>query len=386
MISEKLLSDAKFYDKLLGIFVTAEYCDGCDELFEKIQKLPIARRYYLYKVDGIEHIEYLNRITRGYIPTLTVISPKLKILGIIEAFDIKYFEEKLREIVEAYYKGYEGQEIPDFAPDPVTPDKSQIVYNVISQILDGYPADHRMIELYKFISNISEEYKKGEKLIKYLNDEAKFLITGKLDKPTSQKYSNILAFYVEHDLSKVDELLNLVNENGEVFRSIRKENRGLLIDEASVGNALLTQYEKTSDNKYLLIAEKIYNYITKYLNHEKGFRDSPPYDEISKIVYLEPLANSEAAIFFSRYYAITENKEALDNAKKAISCAYAGSTDPKVLARISIALIKMEDLIKTNTKPPYNDLRLEYSPKVECKYYKDGKCLEDIHEVKFLDF
>ncbi|ARM76337.1 hypothetical protein [Acidianus manzaensis] len=386
MISEKLLSDAKFYDKLVGIFVTTEYCNGCDDLFEKIQKLPISRRYYLYKVDGIEHIEYLNRITRGYIPTLTIISPKLKILGIIEAFDIKFIEDKLRQITEAYYKGYEGQDLPELIPDPSTPDKSELVYNVISQILDGYQADYRMIELYKFISKLKPEYKKAEKLIKFLNGEAEYLISGKMQNPTSQNYTNIIAFDVEYGLSKIDNLLELINENGEVYRSIKKDNKGLLIDEASAGNALISEYEKTSNDKYISIVNKIYEYIIKNLSHEKGFRDSPVRDEITKITFLEPLANSEVAIFFSRYYGITENKEALDNYKKAIACAYAGSNDPKVLARIAIAMIKSEDLIKTNSKPPYDDLRLEYSPKVNCKYYKDEKCFENIDEIKFLDF
>lgn len=386
MITEKILADAKFYDKLLGMFITTEYCNGCDELFDKIQKLPIARKYYLYKVDGIEHVEYMSRLSRGYIPTITVISPSLRVLGIIEAFDVKFIEDKLRQIVEAYYKGYEGQKIPEFLPEPKTPDKAEVIYEVLTEIINGYPADFRMIELFKFISKINPQYKKLEKTVNFLNDEARYLLIGKLENPSPQKYANTISFYVERGLKSIDELLSLVGDSGEVYRSVRKENKGLLIDEATVGNTLLTEYEKTLNDKYLQLAEKIYEYIVSNLSHEKGFRDSPPRDEITKVTFLEPLANSEAAIFFSRYYAITDNKDALENAKKAISSAYASSTDPKVLARIGIALIKIEDLIKTNLRYPYEDLRLEYSPKISCNYYKDGNCIERIDDVKFLDF
>lgn len=386
MISEKTVEDAKFYGKLLAIFVTTESCNICDELFNKIQKLPISRKYYFYKVDGIEHTEYMIRLTRGYVPTITVISPSLKVLGIIESIDIKFIEDTLRKLVDSYYKGYEGQKIPEFIPEPKEPNKAELVYDTLTRIISGYPADFRMIELFKFITKLDPKYKKLENSLNFLNQEAKYLIDGKIENMNLPKYANLISFYVEHELVKVDELLSLITENGEVYRSAKRENKGLLIDQASAGNALLSEYEKTLDSKYLNLAEKVYEYTVKNLNHEKGFRDSPIRDEITKVTFLEPLANAEASIFFSRFYAITENKDALNNARKAINSAYAGSNDPKVLARIAIALVKIEDLILTNIKPPYEDLRLEYSPKVSCKYYKDGNCIEKIEEIKFLDF
>ncbi|BDC19707.1 hypothetical protein [Acidianus sp. HS-5] len=385
MISEKLISDLKFYDKPLGIFFTADNCNDCEELLKKIKELPISRRFIIEENNSLEFPEYLNRLTRGIIPTLSILSPELKILGILESNDIKEIESKLREIAEAYYKGYKGESFSEFAPEPVEAGK-EVIYNVMDALLASYPADFRMTELYNFISSVNKDYSKAEKVIKPLNDISEFLLNKKKIINTNSIYATEISFYVMYGLRKVEDLLQLIGEDGIVYRSTRKQNKGLLVDEAMTGNALLTQYENTLNEEYLNYAKKIYDFIINNLNHEKGFRDTVIKDELTKITFLEPLANSEAGIFFARYWAVTGEEKSAGFAKKAINCAYAGSSDPRVLARISIALIKLQDLIRTNEKGPYTDLRMEFSKQAQCKYFKDGKCYEKLDEIKFLDF
>ncbi|PVU75855.1 hypothetical protein DDW13_04375 [Acidianus hospitalis] len=385
MISEKLISDLKFYDKPLGVFFTADNCKECDELIKKIKELPISKRLMIEEVNGLEYPEYLNRLTRGMIPTLSILSPDLGIMGVIESTDVKEIEAKLREIVEAYYKGYKGERLSEFIPEPVEVGK-EIIYDVMDALLASYPADFRMIEFYKFISSINKDYSKAEKVIKPLNEISEFLLGRKKTINANSIYTTEISFYTIYGLRKVEDLLQLIGDDGIVYRSTRKQNKGLLIDEVMAGNALLTQYENTLNDTYLNYAKKIYDFIINNLSHEKGFRDTLIKDELSKITFLEPLANSEAGIFFARYWAITGEEKSADFAKKAINCAFAGSSDPRVLARISIALIKLQDLIRTNEKGPYSDLRIEFSKQAQCKYFKDGKCYEKIEEIKFSYF
>ncbi|EZQ07111.1 hypothetical protein CM19_06340 [Candidatus Acidianus copahuensis] len=381
MIDERLFQDAKFYDKLIGLFMTADECDECEKVFNELSNLPIFGRFYTKQINLNEYPEYLSRFNTYYVPSFVILSPEANLLGIIQSSDAKFIEDKTREIVEAYLKGYNGEKLKDYIPTPEEPVKQEIIYEVIGDILNGIPADHRAIQLYRFIEKLDEKYKSGEKEIKPLTPEAKFLING--DELQPSPYAQNIAFSVEAGKENGKVLFELIKE-GSVFRSKKMENKGLLIDEASVGNALLTEYERTEDQEFLSKALEIHQYIKQNLTHEKGFKDSPPKDRLTQVTFLEPLANAEVSIFLARLYAITGEQNYVEEARKAINCAYAGSRDLKVLARIAISLIKIEDLVKTSNKGPYTDIRLEFVKNLECRYKRGDKCYEKLEDIQFI--
>jgi hypothetical protein len=379
MISEKVISDAKFYNKLILIFFSSEDCDICNDLFDKVKELKISNRYYIFNIDSIEKSNYFIRLSRGIIPTITILSPELKILGIIESTDIKFIEDSLRKIFESYLKDFKGSDIPSFVPELDEPSQ-EIFYEIINRALENEPIDYRTIEFIKTFSTAHKEYEKIIKELNPANDMARYLIENN-NINLQENYVFNISFLVNFGKEDKTKLLNFIDNNGEVFRSIKRETKGMLIDEANVGNTLLSLYNKTGYNEFLELSLKIFNYIKNNLMHEKGFRDCPPNDPITSIVFLEPLGNSEAALFLARLWAITDNEEARKLSELAIKSSYGGSKDIRVLSRIALSLIVLNERIKTSEKINIDDIRLSLQ-NISCKYEYDGKCYNSLEEIK----
>ncbi len=382
MISEKIISDAKFYDKLIGIFFSSENCNICDELFEKIKKLQIAQKYYLFKVNANEYLQYTVRLTRGIIPSLSILDLDGKAIAVIESLDIEYIQEKLREIYTEKEK-LEGIEFPK----PKQLEEVNVVefLDIINFASEGNPIDFRGIEFLLFYANVHKEYQKVINIISPLDPIGKFLLTGKIDTTLDETYTNILALETIYNISDVkDKLMERITENGEVFRSLRKEVKGLLIDEAIVGTALLSLYQRTFNDKFLNLSLKIYDWIVNNLESDIGFRDYPPIDPISKHEYFEPLANAEASIFLAKLWAITDDDKMKEKAEKALKIAYTLGSDIRVLSRVAIAYIKLNELIKSK-KEIKNDIRVEIVKDNGCGEgvrYKNS-CYDSIDKIEF---
>ncbi|TRM74193.1 hypothetical protein DJ528_10640 [Sulfolobus sp. B5] len=108
-------------------------------------------------------------------------------------------------------------------------------------------------------------------------------------------------------------------------------------------------------------------------------------EDITNIPYLEPISNAETAIFFSRLWNITNDESYKSlSLKGAMSALGASTSNPKVLARISIAYMKLYESIKANQVLNIIDSRVEIVKDNNCekgKLYYDGKCYTSIHEI-----
>jgi len=378
MITEKLLSDSRFYNKPISAFFTSKYCNFCDKLYEEILSTYISSKYYWIKIDSDEYLHYFIRLTRGFIPTITIIDGNLRILGIIESNSPSFIENSLKSIYEKLEsRRISASEVPKFIPEPQEFEKSSI-HEVILRVLNGEVVDHRILELVYFYKLNYPEFSNIEKYMNY-DALAKVIISKEKIEVNNSYTAGVL---VENGIEDPKIILEYVNEDGSVFRSKKKEVSGLLIDEAIVGNALLRAYELYDSKEYLDYAKRVYEYITRNHVHEKGYLDVPKRDPVSNIEFLEPLANSEVAIFFSRYYLVLKQEEARINAEKAIKCAYGGSKNTRVLARLGIAYLKLKYPILTKNMK-INDPRVEYLEN-NCgkdEFYYDGKCYKGLEEI-----
>jgi len=383
MISEKTLADAKFYGKLLAIFFTSDKCNVCDELFEKISKLQIAQKFYLIKLNSIEYLQYTVRYSRGIIPSIGIISPDGRLLGIIESENVDYIEDRLRDI---YSNRDKIVGILPTVPQRVEDVNPVEFYDILNYAIDGNPIDFRGVEFLKFYSRLHKEYEKILKLVTPADPVADFILSGK--KPNlDEKYTSNLALNVILGI-ETDEyskkLMERIKEDGSVVRSSRKEVSGLLIDQAMVGNALLTLYQNSFNDSYLSLAIKVAEWTLNNLADNLGFRDCKAENDLVKLPVYEPIANSEAAIFFARLWAVTDDQKYLENAKKAMNISYTLGTDIRALSRVAIAYLKTNELIKSKEKVP-DDIRVEIVKDNECQdlefKFKD-KCYKSIDEIK----
>ena len=383
MISEKTFSDAKFYDKLIGIFFTSDNCAICDELFEKIKKIPISQKYFLFKVNANEYLQYTVRLTRGVIPSLSIVDNDGKLVSVIESMSTDYIQEKLREIYEKR-KELKGIEFPKY--QKLEDINVADFLDVINFAIDGNPIDFRGTEFFLFYSKIHKEFQKALSLILPGDPISKFLLTGKVEDNLDDDYTNILTLEIIYSIADVkDKLIDRITEDGAVFRSKKKEVKGLLIDEALTGTALLTLYQRTFDEKLLNIALKVYEWITKNLESDLGFRDFPKEDPITNQEYYEPLANAETSIFLSKLWAITGDDKIKEKAEKALKIAYTLGRDIRVLSRVAIAYVKINELIKSK-KEIKNDIRVEVVKDTGCQQedfrYKD-RCYQSLEQINF---
>ena len=383
MISEKVLSDARFYDKLIGIFFTSDNCSICDELFEKVRKLPISQKYFLFKVNADEYLQYTVRLSRGIIPTLSIVNTEGKLISVIESIDIDYIQEKLREIYEKR-KEFQGLAFPK--PQQVEDINIADFLDIINFVMDGNPIDFRTAEFFIFYSKIHKEYQKVLSTLVPGDPISNFLLKGKIEDKIDESYTNILALETIYGIADVkDKLLDRITEDGIVYRSKRKEVKGLLIDEAVTGTALLTLYQRTFDERFLTLALKIYDWIVKNLESDIGFRDYPQEDPITRQEYLEPLANAETSIFLAKLWAITGDNKIKEKAEKAMKIAYTLGKDIRVLSRVAIAYVKLNELIKSK-KEIKDDIRVEVVKDNGCQKedfrYKD-QCYQSLDQIEF---
>lgn len=383
MINEKVIADAKFYDKLVAVFFTTENCTICNELFEKIKRLPILQKYLLFKIDANEYLQYTVRLSRGIVPAISITDYDGKLVSIIESTDIDYIQEKLREIYEKRNK-IKGIEYPK--PNKIEEINVAEFLDIINFAMDGNPIDFRGVEFFIFYSKIHKEYERALNTIIPADPIGKFLLTGKVDGQLDENFTNVLGLEIIYNISDTrDKLMERITADGVVYRSSKKEVKGLLIDEAVTGSALLTLYQKTFDEKYLSMAMKIFEWISKNLESDIGFRDYPPEDSITKHEYYESLANAENAIFLSKLWAITDDSKIKEKAEKALKIAYTLGTDIRVLSRVATAYIKINELIKSK-KEIKNDIRVETVKDNGCKdnevKYKDS-CYQSLDQIEF---
>ncbi|MEM1600018.1 MAG: hypothetical protein QXW51_04310 [Sulfolobaceae archaeon] len=387
IITSRLIEDARFYDKPILIFFTDDSCVDCEKIYTELQQRPIFSRYLSIKIDALEYLQYTVRLTRGIVPSITILNPDLNVLGLLESKDIKFIENKLREILNDYKnRKLKGIKIEEYVPEPIEPTET-IIYDVINYILKGYETDSRMIEVYLTYSNIYKDYLKIKDKIKPSDELARYLLHKDTQVKLDKTYSANLAMLVNYDLAQVDELIGFIDLNsGEVYRSIKRKNKGLLLDEALVGSALLKAYERTFDEKYLNISTKIADYIINNLNHEKGFRDSKIVDEITKITYLEPISNAEASIFFAEMFNLTNYEKYKEFALKGLKSALGSNPEnTKITSRVAIAYLKLFDSIKANTPIDVIDSRITILKNNNCDrgmLYYDGKCYSKIEDIK----
>lgn len=386
LINNRVIDDAKFYDKPILLFFTDDNCIDCDKLYQQLDKLYITSKYLTLKVHALEYIQYTVRLSRGVIPTITILDPYLNLLGVIESKDIKFIESKLRELFDNYKnKKIKGIKLEEFVPEPIDPIPS-IIYETVNRVIEGFEADSRMIEVYLTYSNVYKDYLKAKDKIKYADELARYLLDRNIKVEMDKTYSANVAMLVNYGLESSEDLLDFINVNtGEVYRSKRKMNRGILLDQALVGNALLSAYERTFNEEYLGLSFKIANYIKDNLQHEKGFRDSKVEDEITKIAYLEPISNSETSIFFARLWNITNDENYKNFALKALSSALGATLDnPKVIARASIAYLKIFESVRANSQIDYIDSRITVVKDNGCEkgmLYYDGRCYSKIDDI-----
>jgi len=368
------------------LFFTDDNCIDCDKLYQQLDKLYITSKYLTLKVHALEYIQYTVRLSRGVIPTITILDPYLNLLGVIESKDLKFIESKLRELFDNYKnKKIKGIKLEEFVPEPIDPIPS-IIYETVNRVIEGFEADSRMIEVYLTYSNVYKDYLKAKDKIKYADGLARYLLDRNIKVEMDKTYSANVAMLVNYGLESSEDLLDFINVNtGEVYRSKRKMNRGILLDQALVGNALLSAYERTFNEEYLGLSFKIANYIKDNLQHEKGFRDSKIEDEITKIAYLEPISNSETSIFFARLWNITNDENYKNFALKALSSALGATLDnPKVIARASIAYLKIFESVRANSQIDYIDSRITVVKDNGCEkgmLYYDGRCYSKIDDI-----
>ncbi|WP_240938760.1 hypothetical protein [Metallosphaera hakonensis] len=369
MITDKLLSDAKFYGKLIGMLFDKE-----DLVSSKIKGTALERRLTLINVDPEEYPDYLIRLTRGLIPTLSVITPNLDLVAIIESSNVEYMITSLKDVVSEYSSGkINPVRIPEYAPEPMEASEASI-YEAINRVVDREPADFRVIEL---VESIAKGEKRYSSITKYINplDQISLYYLGRGElKGNFAIYEAVKAIKGEN--SDIEDYIS----EGRVFRSSRKENWGLLTDEAIVGYALLIRYLREGNDSDLNQAIKIKEFIKSNLETEKGFRDVVPKDPLTNIVYLEPLANAEAAVFLSALWQATEDEEAKGMTYKALGIAAVKSGYLAVSARIAHALLRLNHGIKTSVPGKYDDVRVMFNKKVECKFKQGDKCSDNLEE------
>ncbi len=380
MISDKVLEDAKFYGKLIALEFTK---DSMDEGINNIINM-FENKIIKVEIDAGEYLQYAIRLTGGRYPTVTILTPDLRVLAILDSKEGLY--DKIREVIDLYkFKGFAGAPITDFVPVPIEPDPS-LFFNTINSLLKGYPVDLRGMEVFNTYCNVYKEYRK---ILDKMNVNSDVIASlGKGVVPDS-KYTAVLSLQTYYGLRKINEILDLVNDEGEVFRSKRKENKGLLIDEAYMGSTLVNEWERTGDEKYLNLSLKIADFVLRELKHEKGFMDSKRTDKLTEHLVLEPLANAETAIFFAKLYAALDDSVYADASRLAMASANGGAPHSiEVQERIMCAYMKINEGIRSNDPSLLTtDCRIEIPRhKPECRLKQDDKCYEDVSLIQFKSF
>ncbi|BBG24269.1 hypothetical protein [Sulfuracidifex tepidarius] len=380
MINSKILEDSKFYDKLIAVEFETDRNEKVDEAIDSFNDKLIK-----VKIDAGEYLQYALRLTGGRYPTIAILSPEMNVISIIDKIEDD-LTRIIRNSIDAYkFKGYKGIPLTDFVPIPVDPDPS-LFFNSINAMLRGYKVDLRGMEVFNTYCNVYPEYNKMKEKINVDSDV--MVLLGKGDLKESP-YTAQLSLQVYYGLRKVDDILDLISPDGEVFRSKRKENKGLLIDEAYAGNALINEYERTGREEFLNKSLKIENFIMSNLRHEKGFMDVVKSDKITEHVVLEPLANAEASIFFAKLFNVLGDQKYAEASRLSMACANGGAPNSvEVQERIMSAYMKLNEGIKSNDPSLLGkDCRIEIpKEKPDCRLKQDDKCYDDLSSIPFKSF
>ncbi|BCS91582.1 hypothetical protein [Metallosphaera javensis (ex Sakai et al. 2022)] len=373
MLNDRLLSDAKFYSKLIGVLLDKE-----DTISGKIKGTTIERRVMLLKADPEEYPDYLIRVTRGVIPCLSVLTPNMELVGIIESNNPDYVITSLKDMLNSFEtKKIRPVKIPEYVPEPQEPSEASI-FDTVNKVIDQQKADFRVIELIKTISKVERRYSTVEKFLSPMDEVASYVLgRGEL--------GGGFAIYeavkiIKGDPSKLEEYV----VDGKVFRSSKRENWGLLIDEAIAGYAFLVRYLREGKDEYLEQAVRIRDFVKRELETEKGFRDTVPKDPLTSITYLEPLANAEVAVFLSALWQATGDEETKKMAMKALGVASVRSDFLGINARIAHALLRLNHGILTSTPGNYGDVRVMLNKGVNCSFKQGDKCAEKLEEFSGL--
>jgi len=383
MISEKTLEDAKFYGKMIALVFIVDNLEPVKELDNVLDKFSdkITKIY----VNASEYLQYAIRLTAGRYPAVTLISPEFKIISLIDRID-QTLENRIRESIDAFkFKGFKGVELSEFVPVPIDPDPS-LFFNSINSLMMGYPVDLRGLEVFRTYCNVYKEYGRMIEKLNLDNDSSALIKGGKSIETIYTAQLSLQAYY---GLRKIEEIIELSQEDGKVYRSKRKENRGLLVDQSYAGSAILNEYERTGNTEYLDKSLKIGDYILNNLKHEKGFMDVEGRDPLTSKVMLEPLANAEASIFFAKLYQVTGEQKYGEASKLAMASANGGAPHRiEVQERVMIAYLKLNEGIKSNDASFLGkDCRVELpKEKPQCKLQQDDKCYDDISMIQFKSF
>ncbi|MEM3680991.1 MAG: hypothetical protein QW359_04980, partial [Metallosphaera sp.] len=141
-LNDKLFEDARFYNKLIAIVLSKE-----DFISQRIKGTPLERKVFPVHKDPEEYPDYLVRVTRGVIPAISLITPDLELVGIIESNDPDYSIGSLKDVVNKFEAGKIAPvKIPEYAPEPLEPSEASI-YDAMNKVIDGVAADFRVVEL-----------------------------------------------------------------------------------------------------------------------------------------------------------------------------------------------------------------------------------------------
>ncbi|EHP68810.1 MAG: hypothetical protein RXS23_04880 [Metallosphaera yellowstonensis] len=368
MITERVIEDARFYGKLIVAVFS-------DEGFPLNIPDSLSKRLTVIPVNPEEHPEYLVRLTRGIIPAITVMTPSLEIVGIIESANTSYIVSSLRELVDNFVRGnVRPYKISPYVPEPQDPPQDAS-YEVISKILDGYPADFRTIELVRTFVTTHKEYEKVLKVLKPLDDIASFYLEGGTLNDDFAVYEAVKVIKGERGMPEA-----FLGEDGRVLRRRGGENWGLLVDEALVGFSFLSRYLREGTDEDLERAKRIFSFVRTHLETERGYRDSVPRDPLTRVEFLEPLANSELAIFLSALWQVTQSETVREKSLKALRCASSSQSLP-VKARIALATLRLEKGILVNKPGRFEDSRVMLNKSLDCNFKYSGKCYDTLEAV-----
>ncbi|MGC9105486.1 MAG: hypothetical protein ACP5HQ_03575 [Thermoprotei archaeon] len=374
-LDRRALEDAKFYGKPVAIFFTSKNCAQCDQVYRTVSNnQEIKRRFITVELRADDDLPYYIRLTRGVLPSVSVIDHEGNLLGIIESSNADYVIEKLLltyqrldKLVRINYS---------FVPPPRDFEIAEGL-DVVNQVLSGLPGDFRVYEFLSWLASTDQEYQLALKAFRPLEKFSEALSRGK---PVNlEEYSADWAIAVDLRLSKeFNRLLEFVNEDGSVKRGLGLANSGVLSDQAYVGNALLDAYEATGESAYLETAKKVFKWALENLSYEVGFRDFKPIDIITEKPLIDPLMNSEFALFSARLWLVSGLEEARKAAEKAIS-ASAHSRGLLVLSRLTMAKLKLD---YGYLAKECNSMQCEEIRNLECQFKFRGNCYNSLSEFE----
>ncbi|MEM0113679.1 MAG: hypothetical protein QW253_03720 [Metallosphaera sp.] len=373
-LNDKLFEDARFYNKLIAIVLSKE-----DFISQRIKGTPLERKVFPVHKDPEEYPDYLVRVTRGVIPAISLITPDLELVGIIESNDPDYSIGSLKDVVNKFEAGkITPVKIPEYAPEPLEPSEASI-YDAMNKVIDGVAADFRVVELISAISKIEKRYPIVH-FIKPQDEIASYLLGKGEPGEGFSVYEAVKVIKGDHDV-----LEDYIEKEGKVYRSKKKENWGILVDESIAGYALLLKYMRQGKSSFLDRATEIKDFIKRNLETEKGFRDTIVKDPLTRLTFLEPLANAEASIFLSALWQATGDEEVRKMALKALGIATVRSDYLGVAARIAHSLLRLNHGILTSKPGNYNDIRIMLNEKIECDFKQGDVCKSKLEDFNGLE-